>query len=647
MTYFKLALRNARRQTRDYLIYFSTVILATALMYSFNALIFSPEVQALSNRLSALPLTIALASIVVVCIFGWLVSYMTRFMLARRSRELGTYLLIGLENRQVAWLFFGENLTVGGMALVLGILLGNLLFQVLWAIVLALFHKPYQFAFSFSFKTLGLTLAYFVFIYLFAQLKCSRYIRSMKIYDLIYFDRQNEVAAFQTGKTRRRTFLVSIVLGILGTFMLMAGNLTSGIVGAAFVIAFLYGFFVSFSSGVPAYFEKHTAQKYRGQTLLVFRTLSAKLSTMGVVMATIALLFTATLISEGTGMIFHTIFENRAEQNAGFDLLVSTGDSDKPEYTFCRDYMEINWPICASREYSLYLAETATVTDYVAANTEYYRYYDKDTLLRWSDYTALREMLGYAPITLEPGRYLIHCEPYLATLLEKWDTSISIDGQDLQKGGLYTEALAQYLYNMNGYGFTLVVPDEYIENRPVRLTLYAALTEYPVSESQYNDLSDQLRNASSMGMSLGDSDMLLYCKTIDQNEAVSMITMMVFPLFYLAIVLTMTAASILTVQQLSETDHYRHQFELLRKLGMCRRDMMKVLRRQMAIYYALPAVPPILIAVPFLLNLSIQTMVESSHPIIITCIALGLFFLIYAIYILMAHSSLKRRVIPE
>ena len=46
-----------------------------------------------------------------------------------RSRELGTYLLIGLENRQVARLFFLENLAVGGCALALGTVLGGLLYQ--------------------------------------------------------------------------------------------------------------------------------------------------------------------------------------------------------------------------------------------------------------------------------------------------------------------------------------------------------------------------------------------------------------------------------------------------------------------------------------------------------------------------------------
>ena len=49
----------------------------------------------------------------------------------------------------------------------------------------------------------------------------------------------------------------------------------------------------------------------------------------------------------------------------------------------------------------------------------------------------------------------------------------------------------------------------------------------------------------------------LYSKADQETEAASMSAMVVFPLYYLALVLTMTAATILTVQQLSETDRYR------------------------------------------------------------------------------------------
>ena len=77
----------------------------------------------------------------------------------------------------------------------------------------------------------------------------------MKIYDLIYFDRLNEGVVIQTGQKRRRLFTVSIVLGVAGTFLIMAGNFLLGILGAGSLIVCLYGFFPSFASSVPAFFD--------------------------------------------------------------------------------------------------------------------------------------------------------------------------------------------------------------------------------------------------------------------------------------------------------------------------------------------------------------------------------------------------------
>ena len=116
VTLSRLSLRNARRQAGDYLIYFVTVVMVCAMLYAFNCLVFSTEIHRLSGLLDNMILMIVLASIAVVFVIGWLVSYTTGFMLSRRSRELGTYLLIGLENKEVARLFFLENLSVGGVA---------------------------------------------------------------------------------------------------------------------------------------------------------------------------------------------------------------------------------------------------------------------------------------------------------------------------------------------------------------------------------------------------------------------------------------------------------------------------------------------------------------------------------------------------
>ena len=426
VTLSELSLRNAKRQARDYLVYFVTVVMAAALLYSFNGLVFSQEIITLSKGISVLPLMIVLASVVVVCVFGWLVAYATKFMLLRRGRELGLYLLIGMENRQVARLFFLENLAVGGCALVLGTALGGLFYQAFRAIILALFGLPYAFSFGFSLPALGLTVLYFVLIYLFALRRSRKYIRRANIHDLIYVDRANEGMVIHTGTVRRWMFSFSIVLGVAGTCLLMAGGAILGVIGAGCVIAFLFGFFLSFASGVPAFFDRRPARKYRGQSLLVFRTLTAKLATMGVLMATISMIFTATLISEGAGLVFRGLFAGRAAENACFDLYIgAAGDGPVSQDYF--DYIQDN--ISAEKElhYCVYQAEDSRVMDYVERMGEdYHRYFDRDPVLRYSDYAALRAIAGYPPVELKPGEYLIHCRAYLEKHLTGYTQPISL-----------------------------------------------------------------------------------------------------------------------------------------------------------------------------------------------------------------------------
>ena len=650
VTLSELSLRNAKRQARDYLVYFVTVVMAAALLYSFNGLVFSQEIITLSKGISVLPLMIVLASVVVVCVFGWLVAYATRFMLLRRGRELGLYLLIGLENRQLARLFFLENLAVGGCALVLGTALGGLLYQAFRAIVLALFGQPYAFSFGFSLPALGLTVLYFALIYLFALRRSRKYIRRANIHDLIYVDRANEGMVIQTGTVRRWMFSFSIVLGVAGTCLLMAGGAILGVTGAGCVIAFLFGFFLSFASGVPAFFDRRPARKYRGQSLLVFRTLTAKLATMGVLMATISMIFTATLISEGAGLVFRGLFAGRAAESACFDLYIGAA-GDGPVSRDYFDFIQDNISVERELHYCVYQAEDSRVMDYVERMGEdYHRYFDRDPVLRYSDYAALRAIAGYPPVELKPGEYLIHCRAYLEKHLTGYTQPISLGGASLIPGGVHAEHLLQNYDTGNGARYILIVPDEAAEGLPVFHHAYAAKTAQPVAASQFDLLCD-------INYRLGEQNLLepsydeIHTRASEKAEEAAQTVLVVFPLFYLALALTMTAATILTIQQLSETERYRQQFQLLQKLGMDRREMAKALGRQFTIYYVLPAVPPVLIGIPFILHLSRApepgVMVGMNSPGAIAAISLGIFFLIYAIYILLAYTSLKRNVLPQ
>ena len=645
VTLSELSLRNAKRQAKDYLVYFVTVVMAAALLYSFNALTFSREIAALSIMMKTLPLMIAMATVVVVCVFGWLVAYATKFMLLRRSRELGAYLLIGLESRQVARLFFLENLAVGGCALALGAVLGGLLYQAFRAMTLALFQLPYHFSFGFSLPALGLTAACFGLIYLCALGRSRRYIRKAKIHDLVYFDRQNEGVVIQTGRKRRWVFGASIVLGAVGTGLMMARDALLGMVGAGCLILFLFGFFLSFASGVPAFFDRRPARKYRGQNLLVFRALTAKLATMGVLMAIISLIFTATLISEGAGLVFRGLFLGRAAESACFDLYIGMEGKDR-DYSLYQDYIREHIPVERSVEYQVYYSGGTQVQDYINSRTAYYNYgYERDPVLRWSDYAALRAIAGYRTVELQEGQYLVHCMTYLEEDLKDYREPLTLGDFTLQPGGVYTERLSQG--SENGRGYILVVPDEAAEGLAVHHSGYAAKTMEPVPYEDFYNLT-VIMDKIWEGTGFGDK---ISTRAQEEAEVASQTALFVFPLYYLALSLTMTAATILTIQQLSETERYKRQFSLLQKLGMNSGEMARALRNLFAIYYALPAVPPVLIGVPFLLNLSHApepgVMVGMSSPGVIAAAALAVFFLIYGVYILLAYTSLRRNVLPQ
>lgn len=65
----------------------------------------------------------------------------------------------------------------------------------------------------------------------------------------------------------------------------------------------------------------------------------------------------------------------------------------------------------------------------------------------------------------------------------------------------------------------------------------------------------------------------------------------------------------------------------------------------------MPVIPPILISFSFIVNLAGLVepgiMVGWSSPAVIAGISMGLFFLIYGVYILLAYTSLRRNVLPD
>ena len=87
----KLSIRNAKRQAKDYIIYFITVVISVALMFSFNSIAVSEDIVELSSMMNAFSQSISVISFIIILVMAWLINYTMKFMLEKRSKEFGTY----------------------------------------------------------------------------------------------------------------------------------------------------------------------------------------------------------------------------------------------------------------------------------------------------------------------------------------------------------------------------------------------------------------------------------------------------------------------------------------------------------------------------------------------------------------------------
>ena len=188
----KLALRNVKRSVKDYLVYFLTMALVTALMFAFNSLLFSDDIGEMFEEVELMQEMIGLATFFIVLIVAWLINYMVRFILEKRSREFGIYLLVGMKKKQIARLYMRENILLGIGAFFVGIVMGVLVQQMLLAVLYGITRVDYRFRIEIKKECLLLTLVCYGGCFLLALLRCKKKFKKMNIYSLMNAEKQNE-----------------------------------------------------------------------------------------------------------------------------------------------------------------------------------------------------------------------------------------------------------------------------------------------------------------------------------------------------------------------------------------------------------------------------------------------------------------------
>lgn len=685
MTY-KLAFRNVRRSARDYLVYFLTMTFVTALMFAFNTVIFSERVGKMFEVAGLMAGMIGMATFFIVLIIAWLINYMVQFILEKRSREFGLYLLIGMRKKEVARLYLRESLLTGTAAFCLGLLLGFLLQQILLAILYGMLKMDQPLGIEWNGWCFLMTFLCYFGCYFLALFRCKRRFRKMNIRDLM--DAQHRGEEIREGKIGRKKVWLPVSLLALALlegalylgFIRDGGSIAGFLVG---LVVFIYLFYVGISAWVVGYVRKKGDRIYHNGNLFLLRQFASKVRTMQFTMGTLTALFTVAILGCTVALMFQDYQEQILQGKFPFDVQVYGAD---PADDF-GDELEIlkkETTIKESYIYRIYENETDAVNVWLYSHLQVFggRYQKKDgtpdvekirkggdgsycrydTYMGLSDYNALRKMLGYEEVSLENGEYLLHMKDRVLRETGDFTDEIKIQGKDgvLACVGIRTEPFSQDGHN--GGDYVIVVPDEELSS----MTPYYSELAVDIKGKAPDDLEKQLDSLGDEqdfgghpqreGNSCYGSDTIVSYAAVNLvrdnliPEVRYMLLCIMFPAFYIGLVFLCVALTVLSVQQLSDAAKYRFRYRVLGQLGMGRKETDHLIFRQLLWYYLCPALFAAAVSSMICAFISRKFIFYTGvhTPLFQYFGASCLLFLgIYTVYFVITYISFKRTVREE
>ena len=675
-----LSHRNMKRQLSEYKIFWFSLIGVVALMYAFNSLIVSRTMQQLFRLFAEsgngdIGVIATLFSAVVVFALGWFISYMMDFILQRRSREISTYMILGVEKSDICKMIFRENTFLGLAAIIVGFGFGILVSKILENFVSNLFHFQEALLAFLSVKAVGLTCIEFCIVYIIALVKTNRKVQKVKLIDLLNYSRNNSSVREHQSKTGFMFLLISVVMLIV-CFYLFAGTeqtVASITAGAVSAMLGLLCFFRGFIYIIHEMFNKSRNWKYKGSRLVTLRMFLSKSNKMSFSLGVISILFTCTIVCIGMTNAFYQVME-KAVVLQPFDLaIVHVGeDGDYSQYSsFLNERTDVDnqYSYCLYTDKSTQFTDirnrvlteywnradkTVSVNDYVIAENQY------DAFMKYSDYCNLRAMLGLPQIPLSEEQYIIHCLPYLKDTF----TNLQIDKDTLVCKDIFTEAFSQYGGYGNGQDFVIVVPDHYIENMEAMYSLYVVQSETVIDMSELENEFPQVRPLNSNVVASGENGYTT--KILDKGNyyytgklastPTSQAILIILPLCYLSLVIGIISIVILAVQLLTEVKTIKRQYDVMRTLGNEVVVLEKMLREHIFLYFALPLIPALVIGGCLLKAMS-HTLFIASYDVpvfdnltaLIALVVLGallIFTLIYLLYAFITSQAMRKEIIP-
>ena len=611
--YSKIALNNVKKSFKDYTIYFLTLTFAVCIFYSFNS-IDSQSVMADMNAgqteyVKTMGKLISVISIGVSVILGGLIIYATKFLINRRKKEFGIYMVLGMGKRKMSMILFFETLYIGIISLVAGLLLGMLFAQVLSIFTAKLFAiQMTKYSFVVSISAILKTILYFGIMYLLVMVFNVIIVSRYKLIDLLSASKKNEKVKIRNPFLATVILVASLItLGYAYYLINIAGlnfydskfkmSIALGIIGTAF---FFYGI-----ACVMFFILKKNKNIYlNGLNIFNVRQITSKFNTNFISMTVICLMLFVTIGTLSTGLGVKSSMERTLENQTPFDASFQATGLDNKKVSSMDALKQLNYNLEGNsdyviiEEYQYDMSSKNLLDKYAITNDEKQilniKIFEKTNMIKISQYNNLRKLKGKSSIDLKADEVLIssNYEPLkniLKLFIDK-ENSIRIGEKELKikENRIETEAISTS--PSSDSMFTLIVPDDLVKGMESYDEIVSLNFSGDNKEQAKKELTTIFYNFRLDNAEYKKLNYTIYGETREMayEDSRGLSAIILFIAVYIGIVFLLSSAAVLALQQLSQCNDSVERYQALRKIGATKDMINKSIFKQVLIFFALP-----------------------------------------------------------
>ena len=619
--YFKIALNNVRKSFKDYSIYFLTLTLGVCIFYAFNSIgdqkAFLEFGKRQAEYIKVLQDLISGISVFISCVLGGLILYANNFLVKKRKKELGIYMTLGMGKNKISKILTYETALVGIISLVVGLGVGVIVSQGISAFAAKLFEVSLSnYKFLLSTDAILKTILYFGIIFILVMLFNTFVISKYKLIDMLTAAKKNEDIKIKNPILTAIIFFIS--LGLLAVAYKLVIKVGLDPTNSMFLVSIVLGvlgtllLFFSLAGFVLYVLQKNKNVYLKGLNIFVLRQMNSKINTNFLSMTVICLMLFLTISTLATGLSFKNALEKGLENTTPFDASATYYiDEDSKIKTAEESIKELGFKfnpedkIVSYNEYRLENTNLASLLTKNAQGKNVEKMVPVVTdyginSISISSYNDIRALSGKKAVSLANNEVLIssnlsELEGTLENLLKN-NKEIEIDGKEYKiannaligEGKVIKEVFEST--GMTNNFFTLIVPDNVLSNlNPTSNKININFPKNSKEEEQrvqklFDEYRDGIVDSGKYGFVNG------YTKERIYEENNGMTNIVLFIGIYLGIIFLISSTAVLALQQLSEASDSIDRYKSLRRIGVSQKMINKSIFTQVSIYFGLPLV---------------------------------------------------------